>query len=424
MISILKKKDPIQTKRLNSIVLLYCIYVVQVATAVVIYNLHLVTESSLSWVWFYYILSLICSLPQSGFSDVYGRKRHLLISSTFVLLSVLYLFLMYWLDQSKSLHMSFVTAGIICLLLGTMGNFIPIARGGIADIKIHNFRAAIGISTALIGLGWITAVGLEIIFSSWGILMLAALLQISAILAIKNIFNDPEDRAIAQKEITISGYRTVISSYRWFYKMFFISGGTAAFLAYFFSESTFYPIYSLNEEGVTSFASKLTGASMGLGYGLGVLLQWKSHCLDKTSIKFGIFVSFFSLISLLIYKYFIEVGLFIYIKHYLIEGIFDFLLAFGFGFFVPSLFNLLASKIDAHHAGRLFGAIDTTDTFALSLSAFILWREERLKINETTLYTLLTGLFLISLICYRIFIKKFINHENNKQQKNSADSRK
>ena len=128
------------SKRINSIVLLCCIYVVQASTAVVIYNLPLITDSYLSWIGFYYVLSVVCALPQAGFSDVYGRKRHLLISSVFVLLSILYLFSMYLMNfsqaQLQSSYWSLVTAGPTCLLLGVMGNFIPIARGGITDKKL------------------------------------------------------------------------------------------------------------------------------------------------------------------------------------------------------------------------------------------------------------------------------------------------
>jgi hypothetical protein len=79
--------------------------------------------------------------------------------------------------------------------------------------------------------------------------------------------------------------------------MFLAIGGSAAILAYLFTETTFYQIYTLDEDGVINFGIKLIGILMAFGYAFGVIMQWIIGCSDKNGIKFGII---FSLIPLLL----------------------------------------------------------------------------------------------------------------------------
>jgi MFS family permease len=368
------------------------------------------------WIVIYHFLTLISAIPQAGFSDVYGRKKHLLISLISVTLAAAYVVFAY-LAKLHHLESSYFPAAIftvipVCIFLGISGNTIPIARAAIADLKIHDFRTAIGWSTTFIGFGWITSIMLGLILPPVGVLMFAILLQTSIVFIVKYYFFDlrDSDEVIKHKH---NWMNTIFSSYKWFISMFLVSGGAAALFAYLCTETTFYQIYSINEEGEVNLGDKVTGLLMAFGYAFGVIAQWIIYCSDKKGIKFGITFSFLSLSILFIFKFLLSREL-VYLSFntsYLIEGILNFLFALGFGFFVPSLFSLMATKINAHHAGRLFGAIDITDTLALGISSFSLFLREKIHFEDLLIYSLLLCFFIIAGIFYKNFIRRFSTYE-------------
>ena len=402
------------SKRRNSAILIANIFAVQLTTSAIIYNLNLVTHFPLTWIVIYYVLTLFAAIPQSGFSDFYGRKKHLLISSICVLLSAVYLSLAHIVkiptSALNSFSISIITTFPVCFLLGVTGNAIPIARAGIADLKIHDFRTAMGWSTTFIGFGWITSIMLGLVLPPIGVLMVVILVQAIVTFIIKYVFDDTEDLSITNPRPHY--LNTIFKSYQWFGSMFLVTGGAAAILAYLFTETSFYQIYSINEEGVISLGSKVTGLVMAFGYAFGVIIQWIINWSDKSGIKFGITFSLLSLAFLVVFKLFFQSNLPIFNQnHFIIEGILNFLFSLGFGFSVPSLFSLMSSKIEPHHSGRLFGAIDTTDTLALSLSSFALYLRDKLKFKDTIVYSLLLLFFISSFIFYRVFIKRFSSYE-------------
>jgi MFS family permease len=404
-------------KRRNSAILITSIYSVQLSTSAVIYNLNIIDSAFLMWIVIYYAFTLVAAIPQAGFSDFFGRKKHLIISSLSVLLSVAYLAFVYitklYCVELPGFSLSIITTLPICLLLGVAGNAIPIARAGIADLKVHDFRTALGLSTTFIGFGWISAILLGIILPPIGVLITAMIVQFSVIVIIKHLFSDHEDSNIKSMKKT-SYFHATINSYKWFASMFLVAGGAAAIVAYLFTETIFYQIYSLNEEGLVSLSVKVVGLLMAFGYAFGVVMQWIVGFSDKRGIRFGVLFSLVSLVFLVFLRVYADGNVNINVYNALIaEGVLNFLFAFGFGFSVPSLFTLMASKIEPHHAGRLFGAIDTTDTLALSLSAFALYLKDMLIINEINIYIYLLLFFMVSFIFYGIFIKRFSSYEKD-----------
>lgn len=402
-------------KRRYSVILIFCIFSVQFAIASIVYNLEIVSHFHLFWLVIFHVFTLISAIPQAGLSDNYGRKRHLTISSTCVLLSVFLLLAIHLATKAlaadlHSFHLSFVTTLPICFLLGMAGNTIPIARAGIADLKIHNFRTAMGWSTVFIGFGWIVPVLLGLIFPPYGVLITSILTLTISIFIIRRFFFDPLDHPLNHK---VSIFKTIYKSYKWFISMFLVTGGAAALIAYLFSETTFYQIYSLNEEGFVSTENKVVGLVMAFGYAFGVIMQWIIYCTDKVGIKFGTSFSFLILSLIFGFKIIFNEFLSSSYESYLvlIEGVLNFLFAFGFGFIVPSLFSLMASKISPHHAGRLFGAIDVTDTFALNCSSFLVLLKEVFDFNDNFVYTLILSFFGVSFVFYKLFLNRFSSYE-------------
>ena len=77
------------SKRRNSAILIFCIFSIQLTTSVIIYYLPLISNYYLEWTVIYYVLTFFCAIPQSGLSDTFGRKKHLLIASISVFLSII-----------------------------------------------------------------------------------------------------------------------------------------------------------------------------------------------------------------------------------------------------------------------------------------------------------------------------------------------
>lgn len=401
------------TKKRYSAMLIFCIFCAQFAYSTIIYNLKYITNSDFFWISLYHTFALIFAIPQSGLSDNRGRKKHLIFSLFCVLLSVALFILIYVFVKISLINVSqfsFFTVFPICLLAGVTGNVIPIARAGLADLKIHDFRAAMGWSTIFIGFGWVAPILLGLIFFPLGVMISSIIILLFVILIVKKFFFDPEDSSIRRGDSVI---KISWNSYRWFASMFLVAGGAFSVFAYLFSEISFYQIYSLVEDGVHGPENQVVGLIMAFGYAFGIIIQWIVYCSDESGIKFGSLLSLTFLFVIFCFKLFShEISDIVSLNnYYIIEGILNFSFSFGFGFLIPSLFSLMAKRVHPHHAGRLFGAIDFTDTLALNISAFILFLKEKLSFNDSVDYTVSLALFGVSFVFYKYFLRRFSSYE-------------
>lgn len=212
-------------KRRYSAILILCIYSTQVVTAAVLTHLYLITKHPLFWIGLYYMISFFAAVPQAGFSDESGRKKHLLIASFCVLGAVIWLFTV---DMLKTVFPNLppsiaplISVLPACLLLGLLGNAIPIARGCLAALKLHDFRVAIGLTTSAIGLGWITVDFLTLALGSTGVLVFSIVLQITVIICIKVLYLFEENYEANKKAI-------IRKSYRWLLSMLFVWRGRSS----------------------------------------------------------------------------------------------------------------------------------------------------------------------------------------------------
>jgi hypothetical protein len=411
------KENKYVTKKRYSAMLIFCIFCAQFAYSTIIYNLKYITNFGFFWIIFYHTAALLFAIPQAGLSDSQGRKKHLVIALFCILLAVILFFISYLLVKmsfisTSEFSFSLLTALPICFFLGVAGNVIPIARAGLTDLKIHDFRIAMGWSTTFIGFGWIFPILLGLIFSPAGVVISLILFLLISIFLTKKHFFDQEDLNIHK---SLQFKKIIKNSYLWFISMFSITGGASALFAYLFSEISFYQVYLLTAEGIRENETQVVGLIMAFGYAFGIIMQWIIYNSDENGVKFGSLFSFINLFILFFIK--ISTTYFYFIipikTYFIIEGLFNFLFSFGFGFLIPSLFSLMARKIRPHHAGRLFGAIDIMDTFALNGSAFILFFKEELRFNDCIDYAIALFLFLTSIFCYKNFLKRFSSYEKS-----------
>ncbi len=279
----------------------------------------------------------------------------------------------------------------ICFFLGVTGNVIPIARAGLADLRTHDFRIVLGWSTVSIGFGWISPIIFGFMFKNLGVIILSLLIQIIATILIIIYFQDYEDYTI-NSNFKPSIIKSIKKSYKWFISMFSVIGGALGIFAYIFAETTFYQIYSFDVVGSTEDVdnTKVVGIIMAFGYAFGVLMQWIIVKSDKKILKIGALFSLLMLISLVFFKYLPIFSIFYsdytdYMKDK-IEGVLTFLIATGYGFTVPALFSIMSKNTKVHHYGKLFGAIDSVDTFALGITFFTLFFINKIKYFKDSIF--------------------------------------
>lgn len=396
-------------KRRHSALLVLSIYSAQLATAAILNHFSLMTKHHLFWVTLYYLISFFAAVPQAGFSDESGRKKHLLIASSCILGTTIWFLIIAWLQAIvPRLAITTIPAFSIlpaCVVIGLLGNVIPIARGCLAALKLHNFQAAIGLTSSAIGLGWITSDFLTLALGSNGVLIFSSFLQLIVIICVKISYFFQENRTVHKKIIR--------KSYTWLLSILFVTGGSTALAAYLLTETTFYQIYTLDEFPSNTTGGKIIGTLMGIGYSAGVIMLWILNPSNKNSIKFGLVISFSCLIAMIICVFvFPEVPS---RDFYMLRtnGVLQFLFALGFGFSVPALFSLMSNHVHPSHFGRLFGAIDSTDTAALYFSAFLLNLKTRLMLNDQIVFVSSSLLILLSARLYYKVIKVFRSYEKH-----------
>jgi len=399
-------------KRRKASLLILTIYSTQLTLVALINNLYLLSGNVRVLLIFYYVLALLSSIPQSGLSDECGRKKHLLIASVSVLVSISLFLLIVLIHPILKLSLNNLSVSMIalipCIIIGVAGNVVPIARGCLCALHLHDFRSTVGVSTVVIGLSWITVNLLSLILSNVGVIIFSLIFQVIIVILIKTNYNITE-------ELEKTSFRKVfIHSYKWLWSMFLIPGGLAALLAYLLSDTSFYVPYIVEELPGVNIGRKITGVLMGIGYMFGVIIQWIIFPTDKKCIKIGIVISLISIIMYSIFVYIESAGHATHVNGKIllnIYGLIKFSFATGFGFFVPALFSLMSNHLDKSHFGKLFGVIDTMDTLALALSSIIIVVRNSLDKNNLVALGFSLILFIISLIMYVILLKKFSSYE-------------
>ena len=291
---------------------------------------------------------------------------------------------------------------ISIVILATGGNFIPITRSCIASLETQSLRSSIGYTTTMIGFACITVNILSFIFSPLQILVTTLLGQLICIIMIIKYYNQQEYIDRNQKIIVV-----IKDSYKHLLKIIILTAGLNLILTYLFTNTVFYNIYV--EDGDNAFPAykQLAGISMGIAYFLGVLTQFIFNPSDIKSIKFGLILSTVSVVILVCLKNTFFLRLYDSIEsfiHLKIQDIAQFCFAFGFGYFIPSIFSLLSKNITKKHYGWLFGLIDATDTASLLLSSIIIYSFSK---NITTFNILNITFFICTIvIIFKLFTKK------------------
>ncbi len=342
------------------------------------------------------LLQILFAPLQSALSDRYGRKKSLVVSLFFSLLSLGFIYIF----NLKISHLSFLI--FATLSKGALGNTLPISLAVIADTRDKNYRLLFTFSTAAYALAYLILASLENSVSQGTLNVkinyyLTLLFIVLLVLCIK-LLNDVFDKdSIIASGTTNSIQNIIKNEASLLVKDLQHTPTRHALIAFFFWETS---LYSILLSQIDFQVNKVTHIAewMMYGYLLGVVALIFSYKIkDSTSIKIGYFISFLSLIPYFILYKIVEDQNFLlkicYFSH-----------AFGNAFLSPALLSMLAKERKPHEQGRIYGLVDSVDSLGYLGSALaIMLIFNILKINLIYLIFFSFISFVISLKYYNRF---------------------
>lgn len=347
------------------------------------------------------MLQMIAAPIQAGLSDFYCRKKSLIISLLFSLISLIILYITE-LETSNTLTLLI----IILIMKGAFGNTIPLAWGALADTQESNLRFSLALSTGAYAIGYLILAILntqtpKTIFSHFWLspyIMPLILFALSIILCVL-FFQDVRDRKLhltnrkSRHEYLRIAYSEIISLLEDIRRRSTLFG----LLAYLLWATSQYSVLVL----LTDFQNKNTSAVifMMIGYLLGVaILGFCKKIPDGKIIKTGFITTFFSFFLFFVGNLFIH-------ENKITISISYFFYTMGNAFLSPSILSLFSKERAPHQQGKGFGLIVSADNggFLLASIAVILFNILKLETNLMVVISFV--LFAISWIPYSRYEK-------------------
>ncbi len=336
---------------------------------------------------------MICAPIQGALSDIYCRRKGLLISIIGVLFSSLILLVGLLLCEDLKKGISIFVAGVA--IDAIFGNSSTIARAALIDAKFAgDVRKALGFAFMAQGLPWVIVFGYCWLLSDLYFWMV--MLNCLALIICFFYFQDKRDLDLLQEKVLFWPRMKKMFS------LFSSSNFTWAILAFLISEIGFEYFFFHEDHHVSLKMSRFVFALLGLGYVSGAFLQnfidVQAKNLKKVVIA-GFWISIFG---------FAMIPCLIYICCIAFEGPQEFLvgvaslLMMAAGFYFPSLYTLFSKGRPVHEQGKLFGFLESIQNLSEVLPPLLvlLWVPSDLHVIYICIL-----LYLIGLVLMKYFVK-------------------
>ncbi|QVL55797.1 MAG: MFS transporter [Simkaniaceae bacterium] len=339
------------------------------------------------------LLQVIAAPIQAAFSDLYCRKKSLVISLSASLIAMFFLLLF-------NLKILFFVPLIFCLsfVKGAFGNTIPLSLAAIADTQDKNYRFSFGLSTLAYTLAYLMMI-FAVLFlkEKTAIAIILGFYVIIVFIAIK-FFKDIRD-----KDIHVSTHSSVYALVKreiglvfGDLKKSFFQNAITAFLLW---EISVYCVLLLYVD-FNKVDFRLISVTMMLGYGLGILiLKFFGEISDKMMSRIGFLLGSVSLIPFYFHFAFHENPNFS-----LLAGCY-FFHSVGMAILPPTLFAMLAKGAKQHEQGRLYGIIESVDTIAFLFSSIAVMIFDFAKLHLAYIISLSFLTIALSWVPFKIYEK-------------------
>lgn len=338
------------------------------------------------------LLQIFFAPIQSGFSDLYGRKKSLVVSLSFSLLSLIFVYIY---NQNTLLGFLLISA---TLSKGALGNTLPISLAVMADVQNKNYRLSFAFSTAAYAFAYLFLSSANGTISDNNLNIYLIISFVLIIIACLKLFYDAEDKLSEYNSnhenrsmlfILKNESRLVVNDFK-------NTDTRKALIAFFLWELSLYSIL-LTQVDFNINKTNHIAEIMMIGYLTGVcILMLCRKARDEKIIKFGYFISFSSLIP-----YFL---LFLFINnHEYIIRICYFFHTLGNAFLSPAFLSILAKERKPHERGRMYGMTDSVDTcgYLCAAIAIILYKALNLELIYLISFSFIT--FSLSWVYYSRF---------------------
>lgn len=311
------------------------------------------------------VLQILASPLQAALSDLYCRKKSLVVSLTFSFISLV---LVYFYTQMSLFLMPFLC--LIIALKGAFGNTIPLSFAAIADIRNRKVRLSFGIATSPYTLGYFVLIFTNKLFSeSESIILSIGIFAVLVFLCV-SFFSDARDKTEQRNHVLRLDSTAVTAVKKEIISVIKGLGSyhiQMALTAYLLWEISLYSILLLYVDfNVGNFSSiaiaMLSGALFAVFF-----LKIFEKTEDEKMIKWGYNFSALSLIPFFL--------LFPFLKdfNFYLLGACYFVHTMGNVLLSAALFALLAKKTPPHECGKIYGLLESVDTIAfLVASVFIM----------------------------------------------------
>ncbi len=340
------------------------------------------------------ILQIIISPIQAGVSDFYGRKISLIISLTFSLFSLIFVYLY---DLRILSYLPVLI--LINLSKGVFGNTVPIAWAAVGDMKGRDFRFSFAKATAAYAVGYLVLIFLNKHLSETQATLLLIISFVFAIYLCIRYFFDLKDIKLDQiKNLKISFQKFIFKEILLIIKDVKNKPNQAIFTAWILLETSIYVILILYADFI-NYESSLVEILMMVGYLIGTYsVKYLSHIEDEKMIRIGYTISLISLIP-----YFVLVNFVTNIDVVLASCYFFH--AIGNALLSPTMFSIISKTREAHERGKIYGLAESADTIAFLIAALFITMYKYFKLDVTLLVSVSFITVLISWIPYRKFEK-------------------
>ncbi len=334
-------------------------------------------------------LQIIFSPLQSGFSDYYLRRKSIIVSISATLISLILFKL--------SINCGVVFLIIPIIIKGALGNTLPIAWAGIADVtKGKNVRFALALSICALAVG------------SWGSLIVTPFLKINIfflsilILAIMGVcyaiypFRDSKDSPKPHFLKRLSPVQLLKGECIGIYNIAKKPLSVFALFSFLFSEISFYQILFRVEVFSSYTCFVHVPLAIGIGYTIGTIALKFFKIKDKLVCLIGLIISVSSIL-------FINFLFALKLENQITFTAFFACYSFGYALFTPALFSLISLRNQPHQQGKIYGIIESIDSLASLITFFIVFIAKELTCNFVLILS--TALILISAFFFRFVFK-------------------
>ncbi len=340
-------------------------------------------------------LQIIFSPIQAGISDFYGRKISLIVSITFSLIGLIFVYL-YDLQ-----FLNYIT--LLCLLnlsKGVLGNTVPICWAAVGDLgnaEGKNLRFSFALATASYAIGYLILILLKKKFSDINATLLLSILFIFILIICIKYFFDLKDAKFKEvRRVKVIQFFALIC--REIIEDLKDKSIQMVLLTWISFEISIY-IVLIYYADFSNYESFIIEILMMIGYLCGTYsVKFFPNVSDSKIVKVGYTISVVSLLPYFALSHFVNNIDAVLAACYFFHAIGNALLS-------PTMFSIISKLRKVHERGKTYGLAESADSiaFLISGSAIIVLKYYSLSIFYLICVSFIAAL--VTLIPFRQFEK-------------------